>query len=447
MTNEPTNQWIDRFKSHGLHQTLSASIGSLDAADERGKDDLAAIHASQRVRAAFERTTQILNTCDPLLVSGNILDNLNSYAANAIAEINNFVSSGNQSHLTNANAQVDAILVASTNLPLPPSVADSIVATADAFRSAVDRHLASLRVDANRLRSELESLQVKYATVEADISNQKARLDNAISQFQQQAATAESERTSQFGQSELARQTTAATNEEGRRAATSAIVAKSEEFLSSQQLAHEKTMSERATAFEANIEAQKKEFEKHSSDIKLSANGVIEKIGEELKKAEKIVHVVGNTGMVGGYQKTANEEKESATTWNRITVGAMSILVIGAIYLVAETPSSFSWSYLASRIFVATSVAILATYAGRQAALHRDEARSLRRIELEIASIDPYLALLPEEERNAVKKNLADRMFAQPARSKDAEKVAPSGSAADPLRIAIEGLLKLLEKR
>ena len=52
-------------------------------------------------------------------------------------------------------------------------------------------------------------------------------------------------------------------------------------------------------------------------------------------------------------------------------------------------------------------------------------------MELEMASIDPYLALLPEPDRNAVKKLLAEKWFAQPDGAREAEKTAPTGSVVD----------------
>ena len=42
----------------------------------------------------------------------------------------------------------------------------------------------------------------------------------------------------------------------------------------------------------------------------------------ELRKgeAEKLVQVIGNTGMVGGYQKVANQERISAWIWHVLTL-------------------------------------------------------------------------------------------------------------------------------
>ena len=71
--------------------------------------------------------------------------------------------------------------------------------------------------------------------------------------------------------------------------------------------------------------------------------------------------------MVGGYQRTANEERAAAKSWSNVTVGAMLILIAAAVLTLLTAPPAVTWPYLAIRAFVATAVAILATYAGRRA--------------------------------------------------------------------------------
>lgn len=64
-------------------------------------------------------------------------------------------------------------------------------------------------------------------------------------------------------------------------------------------------------------------------------------------------------------------------------------------------------------------------------------------MELELASINPYLALLPEQEQNAVKIELAKRFFGQnePTATGKGDKEV-TGSALDLLRMALEMLAK-----
>ena len=109
-----------------------------------------------------------------------------------------------------------------------------------------------------------------------------------------------------------------------------------------------------------------------------------------------------------------------------------------AAWTLQAAPAVISWPYLAGRVFIASAVAILATYAGGRASGHRREEQHLRRTELEMASIDPYLALLPEADRTEIKKSVAGRMFAQPERSTEPEGRGPSGSVVDLAKSALD---------
>lgn len=444
MTETTSNPWIDRVTTHAVHASLRALAAAADAAEERAKDEMDALASANRVRAAFARAAAYLADSEPSLIQAVHLDSINNNATSAIAELSAYASNGNGSHLTNANQHADAVLVHTVSLPTvrAPSDVKALNDAIASFHQAVDKHVAGLRAGAATVANTLETLRAQMSALDGEISTQKARLDTAISQFQQQGATAEAERTTSFGQSELARQAQAAAAEEQRRAQYAAaaderkasfdtILEETSTAFTTLEGTLKKSEEDRSKQFTASAEAQRKAMEELSAELKKSAEAVVAQIEAEKVKAEKIVHVVGNTGMVGGYQRTANEERAAAKSWSNVTVGAMLILIAAAVLTLLTAPPAVTWPYLAIRAFVATAVAILATYAGRRAGGHRDEERRLRRMELEMASIDPYLALLPEPDRNAVKKLLAEKWFAQPDGAREAEKTAPTGSVVD----------------
>ena len=64
-------------------------------------------------------------------------------------------------------------------------------------------------------------------------------------------------------------------------------------------------------------------------------------------------------------------------------------------------------------------------------------------MELELASIDPYLVTLPDETRNNVKKELASRLFGQKEPTvKKNRNDETTGTSLDLLRLALEALIK-----
>ena len=61
-----------------------------------------------------------------------------------------------------------------------------------------------------------------------------------------------------------------------------------------------------------------------------------------------------------------------------------------------------------------------------------------RRYHLELASIDPFLKDLPEEERHELKSQLADRLFAQPDLPDKIEEGVKVEALIDLLKLAIK---------
>lgn len=144
----------------------------------------------------------------------------------------------------------------------------------------------------------------------------------------------------------------------------------------------------------------------------------IKMLMDELEKyrkyAQKLVGIIANTGMVSGYQRIANQERRAAIIWNILAIIGMIGLITFAIYSFTYiSHDSFNWTILVGRIFVAGSFGAFAAYAARQANIHQQLERYNRKMELELASIDPYLASLPQEVRDYIKGTLAERLFAQ----------------------------------
>jgi ElaB/YqjD/DUF883 family membrane-anchored ribosome-binding protein len=188
------------------------------------------------------------------------------------------------------------------------------------------------------------------------------------------------------------------------------------------------------------------EFKEFSESHAEKATKHLGRISEHKKRAEELVHVIANTGMVGGYQKIANDERKVANIWQKIAVGALVGLIAFAIFAFAATfGSNVSWQAFVARAFVAATFGLLTAYATRQADRHESVERSSRRLELALASIDPYLVDLPEDLQHQVKQELAMKFFGEaPELNQKSDEV--NGNSADLLRMALETVQDLAKK-
>ena len=99
-----------------------------------------------------------------------------------------------------------------------------------------------------------------------------------------------------------------------------------------------------------------------------------------------------------------------------------------------------------TRLFIASAVAILAGYAATQADRHERTQRRYRNMELELASITPYLHEFPDKEAQEIKKELAMKMFANQGLEGIKESKKTCGTTLRLLETALESLKSLSRK-
>ena len=148
--------------------------------------------------------------------------------------------------------------------------------------------------------------------------------------------------------------------------------------------------------------------------LERDASVYMDTLKEILQQAQELVFVIANTGMVGGYQRIANQERRASYPWKFIAVASMIGLIVFAVYAFQTTEAEdFRVAQFVARALATSTFGILAAFSARQASKHDENERYNRKMELEIASTDPFLAGLPKDSKNQVKADLAQQLFAQ----------------------------------
>ena len=333
---------------------------------------------------------------------------MSSYFSQATSYCNQYLSDNNPAQLENANNQAEAVIVQLGSLPFVRSheELEGLGESISSFRRSVGQYERYVTDEHTGIQAQIENAKQELVELSNNISAQQSRVDEVVNELQRQFSEGEERRRVEFADSLKGYDT---------------------EFKGVQQ--------QRA---EESIELQRRQSastERHLEDIL-----------QQRQRAEQLVHVIGNTGMVGGYQKIANDERKVAFRWNIVAVIAFVLLIGFAIFaFVATLGGDISWQTFGARLFVALTFGILAAYAARQAISHEAVERASRRTELALASVDPYLVNLPEEVQHQVKKELAMKFFGEsPVTDHKAEEV--SGTSADLLRMAIETMNELAKK-
>ena len=421
-------QWTERIENHAVFGVLDAVRQQIAAITQDPPDGAEPAQSFERLKWVVDYTGLALSAVDPALVHPGPLNNVQQSLSQVQSELNSYSADRSAKRLESANSYVDNVLLQLAQVPKPHTdeQLDGLRDSLTSFRRATGQLLRNAQEDAARAQSEVDGLRSRVQELQADIATQKGRLDTAITQFQQQ-----------FSQAEDARRASHATDEKARATA----------------FAEEQT--ERREEFDGQVETQSaaiKELigqwdsamKEVRSSAELDTKNLLLRMEEHRKYAERLVGIITDTGMAGGFQRVANEELAAAKSWRKLAVGAMVGLIAFAVLSFLYTfQGTFEWPMFAGRVFVTLTFGVLAAYAAKQADEHLQNERHNRRLELEIASIDPYLAPLPEETRFDVKRALAERMFGRDQRVvSDTRQVVTSGTLMDALRLTLDNLTK-----
>lgn len=331
-------------------------------------------YARDKTFVALKLVKSYLAQVDPLSVSVWGLSQVQTAIQGLFNEVSAFISNGNNGHLHNAGSQVDQSLY-----PLM-----WVFATRDLVNNVQPAELAisnlseSAAATFQQLVAQRESLKVEIAALTEQINLQNSRLESM---------------------------TTAISTQKAEAAAVTAVV----------QQAYAREASERSTAFNANEQAMRESFDNLRMEMAGTAVGALASLEKSKNDAAQIVGVVGNIGVTGNYQEIANNERDAAGLWRWITLGFFG----GGIALAAGTFVEFwkepvtttnVWA-IAIRLLYAIALAAPAWYTAKESARHRTNSDRARQRELELASLGPFIELLPQPKKEEIRESMTKLYF------------------------------------
>lgn len=356
------------------------------------------VFARDKIFATTKVVKRYLEQTPAILSSIHGLNQIHSHLQNCINEVQAFLSNQNPAHLVNAANQIDQGVIPSlwSFLPrlheLPTELTTDLISqTRESAAKAIEVILGqknSLAAEVEQLRLEISNTRNSIHSLDETLTNQRNEALAINAKIQQEFAESETRRSASFNE-------------------------KIQEFAAI-------TETERKATAEA-------------------ANKSLENLSRTELDARRIVQVVGNIGATGNFQKIADNETDQANNWRRITVGLFGLGIVVAIvtfikFLNAEPTPEHAWS-AAIRLLYAIAVTAPAWYAAKESARHRSNADSARRTELELASLGPFIELMPEEKKVAIREALVEKYFGNETTPHE---VTPAGS--DMKEVLIEAI-------
>lgn len=421
---------VARFHSHPLHQTLEDVRQGLDqfAGSLLSLPDGSAFQ--DRAQQTCVALSESLNAAEPGLVPLAVLDSINSALASISNEIKNFNSDKSTGHLQIASSNLDQILQAIPVLrsPRTPKDLEGIGKSAGTLRRNLSKYLAEARTEVDSFEGRIGDLQKRMSDVSTAIDSSRSRVETLLDQVQNNFAQAEIQRTGQAAQAEKQR------SEQFQGLAT-----RLEERIRSVEETSRADVAKAFQKFQEDLASERKAAES-SAKMVLDATGaradeVLEQLNRKNQEAQKLVHAIGSTGLTGAYQQVANKANKEARYWQWAALGSlMGLVAIGGWQAFDQRGTSFEWLSMFSRWNILIPLLLLAGYtAGQARRLQRIEDTN-RRIEIQLASVDPFLANLPEPAQQQIKALLVPHFFGK----EDGTKGSTKSADFKPITVASE---------
>jgi len=302
---------------------------------------------------------------------------LNQIQANLqapLGELTSFLSNKNSGHFVNAATQFEQNIMPLLWGFLPKTQSLSVKSLSALLESQTESS-----------RNAINQLLAQQADLSAKLTELTTKADTQVSRFEALTEGAAKER-----------------------AEAAATVAKLE-----QSFAEKETT--RVAAFDAAIGEFAKQFSEFKEKSLGESNRLIQKIEDQRVQATQLVQVVGNIGVTGNYQQIANKESVEANFWRWATV---SIFAAGIAVAIATFVKFWGQPFNAEnagsvviRLLYAIAITAPAWYTARESARHRTNSDRARQTELELASIGPFIELMPEDKKVEIRQHLTSVYF------------------------------------
>lgn len=436
------SEWISRVKDHRIWELMNVLGPTIDKAVRLDDAEPAAVEALERLRSVLAFCGKRLGGSDPLTVPPAPLDAMAGAFESQKAEIEAFISDRNSAHLTAANNSADTALANLVQIP-GVSASEELIGLMEAvgsYRSELEereRSTSAARKQANAevavLTTALETFktqtQVTIAEMKSQLDAERQRISITAAEQQKLFADAQAAQNSTYHDTLLkVQENLAKTLSDQQGQFSGAQENRSREFTAAQTESqkrfgeliaeHAKRLADQDAEFTKQRDAFVVTAEKQLADLNRNfeseATGILEEVNKRRKEVEKLVGVIGNLGVTSGYQTTANNARISMWVWQGFALlGLAAVIVFAFRAFLLTLQGNFNWEQFAGRVFLTITVGVFAAYSASQADRFFHVEKYNRKMSLELAAIDPFIALLPQDEKDKFKLEIGRRSFAQ----------------------------------
>jgi hypothetical protein len=390
---------VVRFRDHPVHskmaQTREALMRAVDIASDGA--NAAIVH---RINRGFDNAQRRLDTADQALSSNQTLKEIMRAAAEVQQHLTSYLNENqNPAHLANVSNSLDTTLLpAASRLPQVETARDvsAIFEAVEAGRASAAKVLEeqraqftglidTLTAQLNATTASAETVQREHVRIQEAQARQDeritasiARIDQLVGEFNNRAAGAERERDARAAEAiEVLRKEIAKRQEDSAR-----------------------------------------ELQQLREAFDLETRGILTALKHDKDEARGLVQAIGEFGVSSPFGNTAASDRRAALLL-RILAAAFFTGMVATVVAVTVWSFKHGAAQIEDMIFrfmTALIFAIPAYYFAREASKFQGEADRNRRLQLELASLGPYLENITDPAKKAaVREKLIERYFVGPS--------------------------------
>ena len=397
----------DKIQKHTVHTNLTNVQNELKIITELSNKPPADVDAIARITQVISNFALALKTCDKNLIATSWLDEVARSLSNIKSYLSSYKSNRDPSYLTNHSfGQLDSILQCTVKLNCVKSRSSyqSLTQSIDEYTNVIFSNTEQSHLKVQELSNEIDVLKKQIDELkktsekstldfQSAIETERKRLDGFSTSYQQQMNADQNKFTDMLS-----------------------------ELKDSFKLSQEERKKDFSEALD-NIEFQQQVFNTNAEDnineIVSEGKQLILDYDEKFQNYEKevanMIGVMDSNIFSHKYKEVANNAHNSAVNWHKLAIVLMiAVGIFAIITLVINVNSITTWTSLIAKIFTTTTLVTSAAYAARQASKQEKVERIARKIEMELVSIDAFIASLDEERQATIKEEVAKKLFGNP---------------------------------
>jgi len=360
----------------------------------------------------------------PILIQDAEMNALANELEAGLSQINAFIGNNNIGHLNNANNNFNSALNRIRNFPLPltknkfnfsKEIANFEKTLSEKYKS-LEQERKEINVKLEQLTKAIESKKQEIESLNQLLTQKQTEINTLTNSFKAELENLKTSEVQQF--------------EQERKTFRQEINSDRNQFEQDRENYKQEILKDR--------ELYRKEIDELKEAISIKTKKIVEELKIKLEESKKLVNVIGNIGVTGNYQEIANYHRKQANTWRWIALFFMVLLTGLLIFTIYHiTGGDFNWKVAVVRVVAFSALLYPATYAAKEAGTHRRLENINRKLELDLASINPFIEILPESKKQAIKEKMVEKFFG----NKDSEFESKVGSKEE---ISINVFEKLL---